>query len=97
MQVLDAMQIGQRKGKPFSLCRCDELIDVDRMNRFSALLVATTVAQRFPASGETGQKDVSHDSYPSRKMVSDRRLSDGIMHDRHAASREQTLDAYTSA
>jgi hypothetical protein len=54
MQVLDAMQIGQRKGKPFSLCRCNELIDVDRMNWLIALAIATTVAERLPTSGETG-------------------------------------------
>jgi hypothetical protein len=92
MQVLDAMQIGQRKGKPFSLCRCDELIDVDRMNRFIAPSIATTVAKRLPASGETSQEDVSHDSYPSRNTVADRRSSYGIQHDWHAASTGHILN-----
>jgi hypothetical protein len=62
VEVLDAMQVGQRKGKPLSLCGCNEIIDVDRMNWFIALTIATTVAKRLPASGETGQKDVSHAS-----------------------------------
>ena len=64
MEVLDAVQVGQRKGKTFSLFRCDELIDVDRMNRLITRIIATTVAKGFPASGETGEKDVSHDSHP---------------------------------
>jgi hypothetical protein len=63
MQMLDAMQVGQGKGKPFSLCGCDEHIDVDRMNGLIALLIATTVAKRLPASGQTGEKDVSHDGH----------------------------------
>jgi hypothetical protein len=64
MEVLDAMQVGQRKGKPFSFFGCDELIDIDRMNGLLTCLIATTVAKRLPASRETSQKDVSHDSYP---------------------------------
>jgi hypothetical protein len=64
MQVLDAMQVSQRKGKPFSLLGRDELIHIDRMNRLLTLLIATTVAKGLPASGKTGQKDVSHDSHP---------------------------------
>ena len=54
MQVLDAMQVGQRKGKTFALFRSDKLIDIDRMNRLLTLLIATTVAKGLPASGETG-------------------------------------------
>jgi hypothetical protein len=53
MQLLDAMQVGQRKGKPFSVfgCDCDEDIDVDCVNGLIALLIATTVAKGFPVSG----------------------------------------------
>jgi hypothetical protein len=64
MQVLYPMEIGQRKGKSFPLCRRDKLIDVDRMNRLLTALIATTVAQRFVASGEAGEKDVSHKGLP---------------------------------
>jgi hypothetical protein len=59
------MEVGQRKGKAFSLFSRDKLIDIDRMNRLITLLIATTVAQRFVTSGEAGQKDVSHDDHPS--------------------------------
>jgi hypothetical protein len=65
MEVLDPMEVGQRNGKPFSLFRRDKVIDVDGMNRLITGLIATTVAQRFPASGEAGQKDVSHKDHPS--------------------------------
>jgi hypothetical protein len=64
MQMLDAMQVGQRKGKAFSLFGCNELIDVDRVNRLLTFIIATTVAKGLPASGKTGEKDVSHDSHP---------------------------------
>jgi hypothetical protein len=60
MEVLDPMEVGQRKGKPFSLFGCNKVIDVDGVNRFITRLIATTVAQWFIASGKTGQKDVSH-------------------------------------
>jgi hypothetical protein len=60
MQVLDAMQVGQRKGKSFSLFGCNELIDVDRVNRLLTFPVATTVAKGVPTSDETGKKDVRH-------------------------------------
>jgi hypothetical protein len=50
MEMLDAMQVGQRKGKPLALFGRDKLIDIDRMNRLIALAIATTVAKRFPAS-----------------------------------------------
>ena len=63
MQLLDAMQVGQRKGKPFSVFGCDEDIDVDGVNRLIALLIATTVAKRLPASGQAGEKNISHESY----------------------------------
>jgi hypothetical protein len=64
MQVLDTMQVGQRKGKAFSFFGRDKLIDIDRMNRLLTLVIATTVAKGLPASGKTGEKDVSHDSHP---------------------------------
>jgi hypothetical protein len=54
MEVLDPMEVSQRKGKPLALCGRDKLIDVNRMNRFITGLIATTVAQWFPASGEAG-------------------------------------------
>jgi hypothetical protein len=50
MEMLDAVQVGQRKGKPLALFGRDKLIDIDRMNRLIALAIATTVAKRFPAS-----------------------------------------------
>jgi hypothetical protein len=61
MQVLDAVQVGQCKGKAFALFRGDKLIDIDRMNRLLTLVIATTVAKGLPASGKTGEKDISHD------------------------------------
>jgi hypothetical protein len=66
MEVGDPVEIGQRKGKAFSLFRRDKLIDVNRMNRLIAALIATTVAQWFVASSEAGQKDVSHHDHLSR-------------------------------
>lgn len=64
MQVLDTMQVGQRKGKAFSFFGRDKLIDIDRMNRLLTLVIATTVAKGLPASGKTGEKNISHDSHP---------------------------------
>jgi hypothetical protein len=64
MQVLDAMQVGQRKGKAFSILGRDELIHIDRMNWLLTLLIATTVAKGLPASGKTGKKNVGHDLHP---------------------------------
>ena len=63
MEVLDSKQVGQRKGKPFLLVRRDKIIDVNRLNRLLTSVIATTVAQRFIASGEAGQKDLSHMGY----------------------------------
>jgi hypothetical protein len=63
MEVLDAMQVGQRKGKAFSLIGRNEFIDIDRVNGLTARLIATTVAERFPASGEAGEKDISHNGH----------------------------------
>jgi hypothetical protein len=60
VEVLDPMEIGQCKGKSFSLFGRDKVIDVDGMNRLITRLIATTVAQWLPASCEAGQKDVSH-------------------------------------
>src|SRR5262245_51887293 len=54
MQMGDPMEVGQRKGKAFSLVRRDKVIDIYRMNRLITTLIATTVAQRFIASGEAG-------------------------------------------
>ena len=59
------MQVAQRKGKAFSLFRRDKLIDINRMNWLITGLIATTVAQRFIASGEAGQKDIGHHDLPS--------------------------------
>jgi hypothetical protein len=67
------MQVGQRKGIPFSLIRRNKLIDVNRMNRLITGLIATTVAQRFIASGEAGQKDISHYDLPSSICLPARR------------------------
>jgi hypothetical protein len=64
MQVLDAVQVGQRERKAFSLFRRNKLIDIDRMNRLLALIIATTVAKGLPASGKTGEKNIGHDSHP---------------------------------
>ncbi len=50
MEVLDTMQVCQGKGKPLSLVGRDQLIDIDRVYRLIALLIATTVAKRFIAS-----------------------------------------------
>ena len=64
MEVLDAMQIGQRKGKTLSFFGRDKLIDIDRVNRLLTLVIATTVAKGLPTSGKTGEKNISHDSHP---------------------------------
>ena len=64
MEVLDAMQVGQRKGKTLSFFGRNKLIHIDRMNRLLTLVIATTVAKGLPASGKTGEKDVSHASHP---------------------------------
>jgi len=69
MEVLDAMQAGQRKGKSFSLFGCNELIDVDRVNRLLTFPVATTVAKGLPASDETGKKDVRHHCHPLVRLM----------------------------
>jgi hypothetical protein len=54
MEVLDAVHVRQREGKPFSLFGCDKFIDIDGMDRLITGLIATTVAKRLPASGDTG-------------------------------------------
>jgi hypothetical protein len=64
MQVLDTMQVGQHKGKAFSFFGRDKLVDIDRMNRLLTLVIATTVAKGLPASGQTGEKYISHNSHP---------------------------------
>ena len=64
MQVLDTMQVGQRKGKAFSFFGRDKLVDIDRMNRLLTLVIATTVAKGLPASGQTSEKNISHNSHP---------------------------------
>jgi hypothetical protein len=52
MEVLDAVQVGQRKGKAFPFFRRDKFIDIDRVNRLVAVAIATTVAKGLPASSE---------------------------------------------
>ena len=64
MQVLDTMQVGQRKGKTLSFFGRDKLIDIDRMNRLLTLVIATTVAKGLPTSSKTGEKNISHNSHP---------------------------------
>ena len=44
VELLDAMQIGERNGKALPFPGADQLIDVNGMNRLVALLIATTVA-----------------------------------------------------
>jgi hypothetical protein len=63
--MVDPMEVRQRKGKAFSLFRRDKLIDINHMNRLIAMLIATTVAQWFIASGEAGQKDIGHHNHLS--------------------------------
>jgi hypothetical protein len=65
MEVLDAVHVRQRKGKSFPVFGCDKFIDIDGMNGLIARSIATTVAKRLPASGYTGQKDVSHNDHLS--------------------------------
>jgi hypothetical protein len=65
VEVLHAVHVLQRKGKPFPLFGGDKLVDIDGMNGLIARSVATTVAQWFIASGEAGQKDVSHNDHLS--------------------------------
>ncbi|MGH8071548.1 MAG: hypothetical protein ACRERE_41215 [Candidatus Entotheonellia bacterium] len=60
MEVLDPVQICECEGKPPTLRGADELLDVNRMNRLIACLIATTVAQWLPASGKTGQEYLGH-------------------------------------
>jgi hypothetical protein len=54
MQLLEPVHVVEGKPKAFALLGGDELIDIDRMNRLFTVLIATTVAQRLPASGQTG-------------------------------------------
>ena len=82
MQMLDAMQVGQCKGKALSFFGCDKLIDIDRMNRLLTLVIATTVAKGLPASGKTGEKNISHDSYPRCYTSFSRAPEHIIRHDR---------------
>jgi hypothetical protein len=49
MEVVDTMQVGQRKAKAFSFFRRTGLIDIDRMNRLLTLVIATTVAKGLPS------------------------------------------------
>jgi hypothetical protein len=69
VEVLDPMEVGQRKSEPFALFRRDKVIDVDGLNGLITRLIATTVAQRFPASGEAGQKDVGHKGLPPQSGI----------------------------
>jgi hypothetical protein len=72
MEVLDPMEVSQRKGKPLALFGRDKVIDVNRMNRLITRLIATTVAQWFIASSEASQKDVSHNDHLSSNTDADR-------------------------
>jgi hypothetical protein len=72
MEVLDPVHGRQRKGKSFPLFGCDKLIDIDGMDGLIACSIATTVAKRLPASGYTGQKDVSHIDHLSSNTDTDR-------------------------
>lgn len=60
VEMLDPVEVGQCKSESLSFFGRDEIIDVDGMNRLITRLIATTVAQWFPASREAGQKEVSH-------------------------------------
>ena len=73
MEVLDAVQVGKREGKAFSLIGRNEFIDVDRVNGLIARLIATTVAERFPASSEAGEKDISHHDHSCYRTATDQR------------------------
>jgi hypothetical protein len=61
VELLDAMQVGEREREAFALRRRDELIHIHGMNGLIALLIATTVAKGLPASGETGEEDICHE------------------------------------
>jgi hypothetical protein len=60
VEVLETMQLAERKGETLALVGGEELIDIDGMNRLITVVVATTVAQGLPASREAGQEEVSH-------------------------------------
>jgi hypothetical protein len=79
VEMLDPVEVGQCKGESFSLFGCNKVIDVDGVDRLITCLIATTVAQWFPASRETGQKDVSHHCHLCR--TTDAVLT-GIPHER---------------
>jgi hypothetical protein len=64
VEMLNTMQVGERKGKPLPLLGRDHFIDVDGMNGLITRFIATTVAKGLPASSEAGQEDVSHAIYP---------------------------------
>jgi len=65
IEVLHAVHVVEGKGKSLPILGTDQLVDIKRMNRLIAGLIATTVAQGFPASGETGEKQLGHDSSSS--------------------------------
>jgi hypothetical protein len=44
VELLDATQVGERKGPALPLRGADQVIDVNGMNRLVAVLIATTVA-----------------------------------------------------
>jgi hypothetical protein len=60
VQLLEAMQVGEREREAFALRRRNQLVHVYGMNGLIARLIATTVAQGLPASGETGKEDICH-------------------------------------
>ncbi len=65
VELLDAMQVGERKGKALPFLGADQLIDVNGVNRLVALVIATTVAQGFPASGQAREKELGHGFHSS--------------------------------
>lgn len=60
VEVLDPVEVGQCESESFSFFGRNKVIDVDGVNRLITRLIATTVAQWFPASREAGQEDISH-------------------------------------
>ena len=73
MEVLDAVYILEGKSKPLPVLGTDQLIDVERMNRLIAFPIATTVAKRLPASGEAGEKDISHNGHSCYRTATGQR------------------------
>jgi hypothetical protein len=61
VEVLDAVQVGERKGEARPSLGADPLIDLDGTDgRRVARRMARSVAKGFPASGQGRQKGVGH-------------------------------------